>query len=91
MKNELDLFKEIWERESEKTLKLLQSLPELEGFGTFNFFDGPGVGRSAVEHLRADAGDEAAAEGGHGAKLTRFSARRSSPRRSALMSSRSQP
>lgn len=27
MKNELDLFREIWERESAKTLKLLESLP----------------------------------------------------------------
>ena len=44
MKNELDLFKEIWERETAKTIKLLESLPR----GGYDFRPDP-EGRSLGE------------------------------------------
>jgi uncharacterized damage-inducible protein DinB len=46
MKNELDLFKEIWERESDKTLKLFQSLPA-DGYDFRPDPDGRSLGEMA--------------------------------------------
>jgi uncharacterized damage-inducible protein DinB len=54
MKNELELFKEIWERESGKTLKLLESLPA----GGYDFCpdpDGRSLGEMAWHIPEAEA------------------------------------
>ena len=46
MKNELDLFKEIWERESQKTVNLLESLPA-DGYDFRPDPDGRSIGEMA--------------------------------------------
>jgi uncharacterized damage-inducible protein DinB len=54
MKNELEAFKEIWERESAKTLKLLESLPA-DGYDYRPDPDGRSLGEMAWHIPEAEA------------------------------------
>jgi len=54
VKNELDLFKETWERENAKTIKLLESLPR-DGYDFRPDPDGRSVGELAWHLAEAEA------------------------------------